>query len=810
MRPVAFVAAVLLVFAGCNSTVHNPYDSGVEIDPNDRDGDGIPVTGDCDDGDATVGGPVTWYHDADGDGEGNPDDTIVLCDQPMGYVSTGNDCADADPESLGSPWYADADGDSFGDPNVVVTACEAPEGTVSNDLDCDDSDADANPGGDEVAGNVVDEDCDGYIDCFENLDGDAFGVDYPRRSPVDGCDGPGESYVSTDCDDGDASVYPDAPETCDGQDDDCDGETDEDAIDTERFYADADRDGYGDPDVSIVACFASSGYVAEAGDCDDASASIHPGATESCDGFDNDCSGVADDVVSAPDSDRDGWGDTLRSRTGCPVASGYTTVLGDCDDSAIGVHPGASETCGNGLDDDCDGSTDGCGIFGLEELSGADAKIVGADAADALGSAVAVAGAAYLAGHGTLLIGAPDAEGSGTDMGVVYVLDLPVSGTVSLGSADARLVGSHRFDNAGTALAAPGDLDGDGWDDIAIGLPGADDAATDGGAMVVVFGPVTSTTALSSAGPLFTGEAGGDAAGESLAAAGDTNDDGQPDLLVGAFNSDIVGTASGAVYLLLGPADASESLGLADARLVGEAAGDCAGSAVAPMGDVDGDGFDDVLVGAWANDGGGGDAGAVYLVFGPIASGSLSDADVTIRGRDAGAAAGISVAGQGDVDGDGNPDLIVGAMLSGDGGPMSGAAYLLRGPFTRDTDLSHADLELVGASASDYAGSSVSLGSDIDGDGLSDVIVSAWGDDESATDAGAVYVLFDPPGGTLSLSEADARIVGEHASDAAGSVMIAPGDLNDDGIGDLLISATAEDTGGAGAGAVYLILGGGW
>ena len=170
----------------------------------------------------------------------------------------------------------------------------------------------------------------------------------------------------SDCDDTDASVHPGATETCNGVDDDCDGTTDgADAAGASRWYADSDGDGYGDASTTTRDCSAPSGYVADDSDCDDTDASVHPGASESCNGVDDDCDGTTDEpsAVDAAtwyrDADGDGYGSaTAPTRTACSAPSGYVADDSDCDDADASVNPGAAEVCGNSVDDDCDGAVD--------------------------------------------------------------------------------------------------------------------------------------------------------------------------------------------------------------------------------------------------------------------------------------------------------------------------------------------------------------------------------------------------------------------------------------------------------------------
>ncbi len=275
------------------------------------------------------------------------------------------------------------------------------------------------------------------------------------------------------------------------------------------------------------------------------------------------------------------------------------------------------------------------------------------------------------------------------------------------------------------------------------------------------------TIDLSMADAKLVGEATEDWAGTNVSGAGDVDGDGHDDLLVGAWGNYEEGTYAGVAYLLLGPVTGTVELSMADAKLVGEEADDGA-DRVSGAGDVDGDGLDDVLVGARGNDEGADSAGAAYLVLGPVTGTlDLSGADAKLIGDEASDYAGISVSGAGDVNGDGLADMLVGA--SDVGGGSAGAAYLVLGPVTGTFDLSLADGKLVAEGADDGA-DSVSGAGDMDGDGLDDVLVGAPFNDEGGSQAGAAYVVLGPVTGTLDLSLADAKLVGEEGGDQAGGV----------------------------------------
>ncbi|MBX7052489.1 MAG: putative metal-binding motif-containing protein, partial [Flavobacteriales bacterium] len=344
------------------------------------------------DGNVDEGLPTTtYYEDADGDGYGNPSSTIDSCSAVSGYVNNDEDCDDTDSdvnpdatetcntidddcdgdtdEGVLITFYADTDSDGYGDASATVQDCSPPSGYVTDDTDCDDTDGNIFPGAQEFCGNGVDDDCDGDIDevglniFFADADGDGYG---DPSNQIDACIPP-VGYVTddTDCDDSDENVNPGMDEVCgNGTDDDCDGDTDE--VLPLTYYADSDGDGYGDATQTLDACTQPLGYVSDDTDCDDADENVNPGVDEVCNnGLDDNCDGNTDDIPTFTfyaDVDGDGYGDPSSFVVDCTLPSGYVTDDTDCDDADENVNPGATEVCGNGTDDDCDGDTDEVGM----------------------------------------------------------------------------------------------------------------------------------------------------------------------------------------------------------------------------------------------------------------------------------------------------------------------------------------------------------------------------------------------------------------------------------------------------------------
>lgn len=292
-------------------------------------------------------------------------------------------------------YYADVDGDGYGDPNSFIdtVTCVPPVGYVTDNTDCNITDSTIHPNATELC-NGLDENCNGladdgltFITYYFDGDLDTYGNSLITTIT---CSGPPPGYVSngTDCNDANSTIHPNATEICNGIDENCNGTAD-DGLVFVTYYFDSDLDTYGDPLNSQSTCNgAPLGYITNGTDCNDAAASIHPGATEICNGIDENCNGTADDglafVTYYVDADDDLYGNPLVSVSTCDGApAGYVTDNTDCNDANPNVNPGVLEVSNNGIDDNCNGFIDEFGV-GIGEVDNTSSFIISPNPATSL------------------------------------------------------------------------------------------------------------------------------------------------------------------------------------------------------------------------------------------------------------------------------------------------------------------------------------------------------------------------------------------------------------------------------------------
>ena len=569
----------------------------------------------------------------------------------------------------------------------------------------------------------------------------------------DGADAP--EYGGDDCDDSDPEIYPDQVETWyDGIDSDCDGESD----------YDADGDSYD-----------SDQYGGE--DCDDTDLFIRPGVEdEPYDGVDQDCDGSSDF-----DGDQDGYDSAEYGGD-------------DCDDTDPTIYPGIDvvDVWYDGIDSDCDGTNDwdadGDGYDSTLKSDGTDCfdddPELGPQAYDICNDGI-------------------DSDCDGADA----ICDW--TGITDLSAADAKVTGDDREDMLGSQLELVGDWNGDGIAELALGSHEDDTAVSNAGAVFIVYGPPAGTMSAATADVILTGEDKADeAGGYGLARAGDRVGDGIEDLVVGAWKA----RTGGAAYLVLGGVTGVVSLADSPAVLLGEVAGDFAGRAVSGPGDVTGDGWRDLLIGAKQANSVAAGSGTVYLVAGPV-TGEIDLASQSTLLWTGGAeqdSFGGGVAGAGDINGDGMPDMLMDAAGADGEGIDLGAVYLFLGPPTESGDAASLASTIVwGVDDLDGMGEPTGLG-DTNDDGYDDFLLSSQEHGSGAE--GTAWIVLGPASVSGAASEvAAATFNGVATGDGVRGRGSSGGpegwgDLNDDGKSDVVLGSPGVDDAGTDAGRIYVLL----
>jgi hypothetical protein len=526
-------------------------------------------------------------------------------------------------------------------------------------------------------------------------------------------------------------------------------------------------------------------------DCLDEDPDVHPGAQETCDGVDQDCDGLVDEdaadaVVWYADEDGDGFGDPARTELACaPTEATWVTDAGDCEDTLPAVNPAADEVCDNGLDDDCDGGDGSCRLLGSLEVADADFELYAEDLQELVAGDLNDDGQMDIVGVYREDDGYPYWI-EGTDHGGdwIFVVFGPADSSLDLFETAALIEGRYPDEDLdGTSPFVHPDLSGDGVSDLLMASRGVDTSTV----YVAEGGGGIDGTGLGDSGIQLTlGDGQQGRLGLTMAAP-DLDGDGSAELFV--VSDGLLHSGDGEAFVVSAPLSGSVQLG-ADQRWWQGDGG--LGGAVSASGDVDQDGYDDLLFGAPNTETDVG-SGVTYLYYGGLSASRRSGVEREVRFESAALGSfGSSVADPADLSGDGRPDVVVGAAYSTPDQGLMGAAYVFDGPFSGGvigTDEAFATIQ--GVETLEHFGLGISVG-DVDGDGGADLFGSALGHTVDDIEIGRASLFYGPlVAGSWTSDDGDLLVLGDSAQDGYSfgrESLLA--DITGDGKDDLLVGGS--------------------
>ncbi len=412
------------------------------------------------------------------------------------------------------------------------------------------------------------------------------------------------------------------------------------------------------------------------------------------------------------------------------------------------------------------------------------------------GVSVGTAGDVNGDGFDDVIVGAYYYDNSHTDEGAAFVYY--GSGTGPSPNPDWTAYGNKPGAYFGVSVGTAGNVNGDGFDDVIVGAYTYDNGQADEGAAFVYYGSGTGP----SPNPDWTAESDQANAyfGVSVGTAGDVNGDGFDDVIVGAYYYDNSHTDEGAAFVYYGSGTGPSPN--PDWTAYGNKPGARFGSSVGTAGDVNNDGYDDVIVGAYTYDNGEPNEGRAFVYHGSN-TGLSATANWTAESDQVNAYFGVSVGTAGDVNNDGFDDVIVGANAYDNGEPNEGRAFVYYGSNSGLTTPAAWTAESDQANA--YFGSSVGTAGDVNNDGYDDVIVGAYTYDNGEPNEGRAFVYH---GSNTGLSATANWTAESDQADALFGFSVGPaGDVNNDGYDDVIVGANAYDNGQVYEGAAFVFYG---